>query len=225
MKKKLKDKISNNETFLFIRGLWDNKRYRSILFLGLYFIFFFLIISTLRDNYRDNQDLVDTQEETIVLSEVVKKQYNELNSYNYTININDKQTIQGNIESTFNSFSYNNRNYTIILDNVYLENNNDLKKVDINKNSKVIVPIELLMPNKILDYIVDLTPIEEIGEDNYKLTYQILSDYFGIDDTHSFNVFISGDSKIREIILDLSEYANEDYIVKISLDYNKIIEE
>ena len=218
--KKLKNKISENETFIFIKKLWDNKRWRSILLLGLYFVFFFLIIVALRDSYNDQNVLVDTPEKTINLSDIIKKHYDNLNKYSYTISINDKKIIEGNIQDTFNSFYYNNRSYTIILDNIYLENNNDLKKVDINKNSKVIVPIELLMPNKILDYIINLNPIYEEGKDNYKLIYEILNNYFNIENDYKFNVTISGDDNIREISLDLSEYAGDDYIIEIVLNYN-----
>lgn len=225
MKKKLQDKINNNDTFTLMKNLWGNKRYRSILYLGLYFIFFSIIIINLRSNYKDDQNYVEVKEDNVVLTEVIKNQYNELGNYDYTISINDIELLHGNVDDNFNNFSYNNQDYVIISDNVYLQNNDDLKKVSINENSNLLVPINLLMPNRILDYIINLTPIDEDGNDVYKIIYEMDNDYFDIDGDYKVQVSINGDSKIRDINLDLSEYANEDYIIRINLDYSKLIEE
>ena len=40
MFKKTKEKINSNEYVILFKKMWDNKRYRSILILVIYFIFF-----------------------------------------------------------------------------------------------------------------------------------------------------------------------------------------
>ena len=218
MKKKLNDETDSN-SLVFIKKIWGNKRYRSILFLGLYFVFFFIIITNLKEGYNNNQKQIDNKE-NIVIGDILRKQYNELGRYNYIISINNDEIITGSIDDSYNEFSYNNHDYMIIFNDIYLKNDDDLKKININRNSKVKVPIESLMPDKIISYVINQEPTYEGGKEIYKIIYSIPGTYFGIDDEYEFDVTINGDSKIREVELDLTGYVNEDYVIKIEMNYN-----
>lgn len=55
MFKKTKEKINSNEYVILFKKMWDNKRYRSILILVIYFIFFGIIIGVTRENYKNTE--------------------------------------------------------------------------------------------------------------------------------------------------------------------------
>ena len=55
MFKKTKEKINSNEYVILFKKMWDHKRYRAILILVIYFIFFRIIIGVTRENYKNTE--------------------------------------------------------------------------------------------------------------------------------------------------------------------------
>lgn len=209
MFKKTREKINNNKYIVFIKKLWANKKYRSLLILALYFIFFFIIISGLRSSYQ-NADNLD-KENSVSVKEMINTQYKELDNYSYEVILNNQTVIIGSLDSEINNFIYNDQNFTVILDNVYLNKNDDLKKVELEEYNEMLVPINSLFVSNIMDYIVTLEPVSEEDTDRYNAIYEIPYSYFSIESDDVVQINIKGSDKIEEISFDLTEYFKEEY--------------
>lgn len=210
-------KINENEYILFIKKLWNNKRYRSLLVLGLYFIFFFIIIIGLRSNYRSIEDTESNN--TSFSFEMIKESYNNLRDYSYEIFVNDESLINGKLENGINNFTYVNEQYTIINNTLYKSKNDDLKKVNIKDDEIVLSIIDKIMLNNLVDYIYNLNQNGIINDNSFKLDFEIPSNYFGLEIEKIINVSILGESKnkIDKVIVDLSNYKNENYVITMKV--------
>lgn len=215
---KLKDKINkelnSNEGFVIMKKLWQNKRYRSIFWLILYFIFFFIIISSLRTSYQNSPVDPDTTNPGINASEILDK----LNDYTYEITLNnDKILITGEVVDNTNTFIYNNENYIIVGNNVYLERNSNLVKVDLTDDT--IIPINKIMIDKIESYVADLIPVESQDGVKYNLSVSDIIE----DEIIDFTIIFYGEEELDKIDLDFSDYIKlkgleyEEYILTIKL--------
>ncbi|MBE6152060.1 MAG: hypothetical protein E7165_01945 [Firmicutes bacterium] len=213
LKEKINKEIEDNEALSLLKGLWVNKRYRSIFWLIIYFIFFFVVITSFRMDYNEQNNNLNKQDENINVSEFLQT----LNNYSYEISLNGgNPLIMGNVTSNINSFTYNGDNYIIVADSVYLENETTLTKVDLTQNTDLIIPLNKITIDKIEDYIKDLEPISKDGKVSYNLN---INDIFEMEEV-TFVINFYGKEKIE---LDFSDYAKqkdlnyEEYIITIRI--------
>lgn len=206
LKEKVKDKIDNNENITFIRKLWADKRYRSLLLLAAYFIFFFIVIAGLRSSYEEIDPVQEPVEPTVSIEDKVKESFNNLNNYDYEILLNDEEIIKGNVNSGVNTFTFNKKDYIIVSNMVYLKSNDDLKKVDLTKEKNLLIPIQNVELSKIYSYLESLKPVYDKKTDEVVYNNVLLSNVIQ-DEVGTFELKIIGTEKIKQIDIDLSEYA------------------
>lgn len=212
LKKKIKEEINNNEGFVIMKNLWSDKRYRSIFWLILYFAFFTVIITSLRGRYQ-NQPVM-SNDTSLDITESLK-----LDNYTYEILLNEESLINGKVENNTNKFTYKNKSYVIVGDNIYLEKDSDLIKTDLIQNSEIIIPINKIMLDKIGEYIKNQTPEKLDKAVKYTISLSNLLD----GETTNFTMYIYGDSKIEKIDLNFNDFVQlkelkyKQYILTIRL--------
>lgn len=216
MFKKTKEKINQNEYVILIKKIWDNKRYRSLLVLVLYFIFFFVIIVGLRSTYQNNENNNDSM---IFSFKALEEKYSSLQDYTYSVFVNDILTMEGELKQSINSFKYNDKNYTIINNNVYQEKDENLEKIDLAEADELILIVHKI---KLGDFINDVSRLNsngEINDNSYKLDFELPNSYFSIEEEGNIKVSISGEpnSELDEIIIDLTAYKKEMYIITVKV--------
>lgn len=210
MFKKTKEKINNNEYVILFKKLWANKRYRSLLILLLYFIFFGIIIGSVRSNYKniDNVPNEDKKEEITVVEKMASwDNYND--DYEYNILVNELDVATCNIKDGIVNLTVNNKNYTIINNNIYLNRNDDLKKVNKITELKIPIPVTKLNVNNIMDYLHNLE-IDSYQENT--INYYVPASYFVDEEEDNILVEIIGDTKLEEMIIN---YPEEKIVLKI----------
>lgn len=214
MFKKTKEKINQNEYVVFIKKMWANKRYRSLLILMLYFVFFFVIITGLRDSYN-----VDENTTNYFSFDKIKEEYNNLTSYSYEILINEESIIIGNMDNSLNNFVYDGKKYTVINNVMYEENDDSLKKVDLTNADLVLSIFDKLMLDDLVNYISPLNKSGVINENSFVLDYEVPNTYFSIEEEDIIKVSILGDTmnKIDEVIINLTNYEKEEMIIKMKV--------
>ncbi len=203
MFKKTKEKINNNEYIVLFKKMWSNKRYRSLLILFLYFIFFGIIIGSVRSNYK-NMDNVpeDNSKKEVTVVEKMSSWNNYNGDYNYSILLNDLDVATCNIKDGIVNLTVNNKNYTIINNNIYLNRNDDLKKVNKITELKVSIPVTKLNVKNIMDYLHNLE-IDSYQENN--VNYYVPTSYFIDSVEDNILVKVIGDTKLEEIIINYPE--------------------
>ena len=211
MFKKTKEKINKNEYVVLFKKVWANKRYRSLLILFLYFIFFGLILSSARSNYK-NMDYVPKEEkkEEVTVVEKMSSWNNYDDDYSYKIVVNDKEVATCAINDGIVNLFVSDKNYTIINNNIYLNKNDDLKKINKIDDLELSIPIAKLHVKNILDYLGSL----EI--DSYKensVSYYVPISYFIDEREGNILIEVVGDTKLEEIIID---YPEEKIILKMN---------
>ena len=211
MFKKTKEKINKNEYVVLFKKVWANKRYRSLLILFLYFIFFGLILGSARSNYK-NMDYVPKEEkkEEVTVVEKMSSWNNYDDDYSYKIVVNDKEVATCAINDGIVNLFVSDKNYTIINNNIYLNKNDDLKKINKIDDLELSIPIAKLHVKNILDYLGSL----EI--DSYKensVSYYVPISYFIDEREGNILIEVVGDTKLEEIIID---YPEEKIILKMN---------
>ena len=203
MFKNTKEKINNNEYIVLFKKMWSNKRYRSLLILFLYFIFFGIIIGSVRSNYK-NMDNVpeDNSKKEVTVVEKMSSWNNYNGDYNYSILLNDLDVATCNIKDGIVNLTVNNKNYTIINNNIYLNRNDDLKKVNKITELKVSIPVTKLNVKNIMDYLHNLE-IDSYQENN--VNYYVPTSYFIDSVEDNILVKVIGDTKLEEIIINYPE--------------------
>lgn len=211
MFKKTKEKINNNEYVILFKKLWANKRYRSLLILFLYFIFFGLILGSARSNYKNMDNLPkEEKKEEVTIVEKMSSWDNYNDDYSYKIIVNDKEIATWAINDGIINLAVDDKNYTIINNNIYLNKNDDMKKVNKIDNLELSIPIAKLHVKNILDYLGSL----EI--DSYKensVSYYVPMSYFIDEREDNILIEVVGNTKLEEIIID---YPEEKIILKMN---------
>ena len=193
------------------KKVWANKRYRSLLILFLYFIFFGLILGSARSNYK-NMDYVPKEEkkEEVTVVEKMSSWNNYDDDYSYKIVVNDKEVATCAINDVIVNLFFIDKNYKIINNNIYLNKNDDLKKINKIDDLELSIPIAKLHVKNILDYLGSL----EI--DSYKensVSYYVPISYFIDEREGNILIEVVGDTKLEEIIID---YPEEKIILKMN---------
>lgn len=203
MFKKAKEKINNNEYVILFKKLWANKRYRSLLILFLYFIFFGLIIGSVRSNYKNMEDYpIEDKKEEFSIVEKMTSWDNYNSDYQYKIVVNDKEKAICNIKDGIVNLTVNDKNYTIINNNIYLNKNDDLKKMNKIDDLKISIPIIKLNIKNIMDYLKTLE-IDSYEENN--INYYVPTSYFVDGEEESVSVEVVGDTNLEKIIINYPE--------------------
>lgn len=210
MFKKTKEKINSNEYVIFFKKMWDNKRYRSILILVIYFIFFGIIIGVTRENYK-NMDSVSNEDrkEEITVVEKMASWDNYNDDYEYNILVNDLDAATCNVKDGIVNLTVNNENYTIINNNIYLNKNDDLKKVNKITELKISISVTKLNVKNIMDYLRSLE-IDSYQENT--INYYVPASYFVDEEEDNILVEVIGDTKLEEMIIN---YPEEKIVLKI----------
>ncbi len=210
MFKKTKEKINSNEYVIFFKKMWDNKRYRSILILVIYFIFFGIIIGVTRENYK-NMDSVSNEDrkEEITVVEKMASWDNYNDDYEYNILVNDLDAATCNVKDGIVNLTVNNKNYTIINNNIYLNKNDDLKKVNKITELKISISVTKLNVKNIMDYLRSLE-IDSYQENT--INYYVPASYFVDEEEDNILVEVIGDTKLEEMIIN---YPEEKIVLKI----------
>ncbi|MBE6138191.1 MAG: hypothetical protein E7173_00410 [Firmicutes bacterium] len=208
LKKKISDELNNVEAFVVMKKLWQSPRYRSIFWLIVYFIFFAIIISSLQVSYK-KQDNKGSIGSTLNVTEVL----NNMKDYSYEILLNDEQSIiVGEVKKNFHTFAYDNEQYSIVGDNIYLEQNDNLIKTDLT--SKIYIPIQKITLDKLDDYVIGQENIKSKDKIQYNLKNSDIIDNQNID----FSMTFYGTATIDKITLDFSQY-----VKSINADYDQYI--
>ena len=203
MFKKTKEKINNNEYVAMFKKLWANKRYRSLLILLLYFIFFGIIIGSVRSNYKNMDNIPeDDKKEEVTVVEKMSSWNNYNDDYEYNIVVNDLDAATCNVKDGIVNLTVNNKNYTIINNNIYLNRNDDLKKVNKITELKISIPVTKLNVKNIMDYLRNLE-IDSYQEN--KINYYVPASYFIDDVDDNILVEVIGNTKLEEIIINYQE--------------------
>lgn len=203
MFKKTKEKINNNEYVIIFKKLWGNKRYRSILILVLYFIFFGVIIGVAHSNYQDYElnDVNDSNQEITVLEKMTEWN-NYQDNYSYKIFSNDLEICQVLVEDGVVNLKVDDKDYVIINNNIYLKKNEDLKKVNKISNINIDIPVEKLNVEDIMNYV------KSIEVDSYtdnSIKYQIPSSYFIDDLEDNISIEVVGFDNLEGININYKE--------------------
>lgn len=211
MFKKTKEKINNNEYVIIFKKLWDNKRYRSILILVIYFIFFGIIIGTTKSYYKDIDTTTDKSIKETTITEKMKEWDNFENDYHYKILSNEKEILDVFIKDGIVNLTLDEKNYTIINNNIYLNKNDDLKKINKIDGLNISLPITKLNLKNIMDY---LRTLEIDSYEENIIYYYVPTSYFIDDSEDSVLVEVIGDTKLEEIIIN---YQDEKISLKVGV--------
>lgn len=203
MFKKTKEKINSNEYVILFKKMWDNKRYRSILILVIYFIFFGIIIGVTRENYKNTEinDSGDSSKQPTIIEK--KNNWNNYEkNYQYIITLNDEKIADVKVDDGIINLNVNNKEYIVINNVIYQNKNDDLKKVKEIPNLKISLPITKLNIREIMNYLKDS---EASNYTENAIKYQISSSYF-IDNTEeNIDVEVYGYDNLEKIVINYQE--------------------
>lgn len=225
------EKVKKERFKLFkkIREYWKIPRYRSLMTLGLYLLFFAVILLYIHFMSFFDNPIEEKQEVNAVLTLATMDNY----EYYYEI---DSVGLLGTSSYTISGIRYEDQdNFKIGNDSFYVQDN-IIYSVDENKQITDIVQIDLLLlrPNQIYEFLRNSMSANRIEYQNgeAKVTYSIPVTMFniaflqGIDETNTDVVEITTYEKSNQIYqIDLNIYnlmklvdSNfESYMVKITL--------
>lgn len=220
LKERINKEIESNEGLSLLKSLWSNKRYRSLFWLILYFIFFTIIIVSARNDYSNLEENELPKEPDINISLNIDESLQNLRDYSYEILLNEEESlIIGEVKDNTNTFVYDNENYIIVGNNIYLENELTLTKVDLLENSDLIIPIDKIDIENILNYIKGVEPIKS----GHSIKYNISMSNIFEEETISFVITFFGKDKVENVKLDFTDYVKykgleyEQYVLTIKL--------
>lgn len=167
----LKKKFDENEKVKKFKELWANPKYRSLILLGMYFVFFIgLGIMFRTSSPVDNN--INNVNNTYNINDILTNLATTLREdYQYSIQINNITLIKGNVNNNTNSFSYENEEYLIINNNIYKKELNNLILVDKLLNTSI--DINYLTLENILNNIENVEPIDKQLENNFYFKYNV----------------------------------------------------
>jgi len=203
------------------KELWKNKRYRSLIILGFYFIFIMFIVMGLKSTPSIPK-----------VEEPVKTSYESMNNYEYTYTITSNEVI--NIEGMRYQdkeiilYKNDNKKYYYDEDGFYLVSDNQM-----NRTSYILYDYSMkdLRPNRINQLLLSSTLSHEMSYQNneIKKEYKIaIKDYlrwlngtFSSDDSIITIEVIEKDSLVNKITLDLTNYNNTTLTINY-FNHNKL---
>ena len=216
LKERINKEIESNEGLSLLKKLWKNKRYRSLFWLLLYFIFFAIIIASARSNYQSLEKPSEENKTEESVSVKISESLENLDNYSYELLLNDEILLAGQVQDNTNTFIYEDKNYMVVGNNIYLENELNLTKVDL----EFIIPITSVEVEDILKYIKDIEPISNRLNEEYSVS---MSNVFESENIN-FDIIFTENESNTFITIDFSNYIKykqleyEQYILTIKLD-------
>lgn len=194
----------NNAKDLFnkFKEIWKNKRYHALIILLIYFIFFTVVLTSIRPNSNNNTNILKTNLE----------KYEIMDKYKYEVNItvdNDNYYMIGYKDKLENKISIDDDIYDI-KDNLYYDDSNNV----FDFKSTYNINITDFEPGKIIKYI-NASNLD--SETNYKSG--ILKKSYLIKTMDFLSIYDSNIEEINPIDGDIIiETYEEDYINKVVID-------
>ncbi len=204
---KLIEKIKSNNVISKIIEIWKNRRYRGLIILGFWFVFFFFVIMLLRVSVK-NQENFEASIKTI--PEILENIKNYEFSYEIT-NDDINYNINGLYIDNETLFIYNENTY-FIKDKIYIVNNEQLQEVE----NPIEIDISKLNIENIYNLIKDKEKLYETKESGikstvYKISINEFSKLFGLDIESEDFIEITietKDNSYESIYMDLTQYMN-----------------
>lgn len=189
--KKLKEKFANNEKVIWIKKMWDNKRYRSLFFLGCYFVFFIFLGIGFRTtpNVSDgpSEPTTPSYDATTIMDFFKQK---SVQDYDYQMVINNI-VIDGSVKNGTNSFLYEDNQYIIVYDKLYRNQDGNLLYEE--NFLGMLLPVSEITISNISNILEHQEPVtENITEEKYELLYQVSSFEFIEEENNMVAIKISG---------------------------------
>lgn len=213
--KKLKERLNNSAIVQFIKKTWSNKKTRSWIGLGVYFIFFLILGILIRNSNSEispgTSSEIKKQSDisTIILNlETISK-----SDYNYKILLQDEEiTVQ--VKNGTKSFEYNGYKYIFVYDKLYLDNDFNLELISNLLDSNI--PIEYITIDNILNCINDSSyKANSTINLDFNVYYDVSSSKFlKVDSVSNIEIEILGSDNITKKIV--INYGNQDYILEIN---------
>lgn len=207
----LKKKINENENVIKIKEIWVNKKYRSLIMLGIYFIFFVFLGIAFRTTPTNNLEGEYTHDISVLLSEFEDYLNND---YQYKLVINNTNILIFNIKNGVNSFVYQNEDYMIINNSIYRSEGNNLVLVEQFLNTSI--SLEYLTLDNILSNIKNVEPIYDNELNNgFETLYNVeLNNLVTVEECDDkVQIKLNGDDgQIEEFEI---QYLLDSYVIKI----------
>ena len=230
----MKEEVKKETIFSKFKEIWSNKRYRSLILLGFWMIFFVFVYFVMNNNDHDN--VIQKPKEVEVTKTTLDK-YKEMKNYTFNLEINtskSENSIYSYTGKTYQDITILNDKYLLKDNTIYEINGNQMKVLEATLFE---INIFKLKPNNINNLI-------SLGQLNYETKYndgsieksfliplkEIIKDFKGeevADLKSSVEIkYKEKDNWINEITVDLSNYyeyetsKKETYIIKIT--YNNI---
>lgn len=221
------NKVRENIYIQKFLELWNIPRYRSLLILALYVIFFTVIIASVRtkNDFSDYNPPIKN----------VMEEYRNLDNYEYiaTITNEDTKTLVGKVYKEKQIIFFDNNNYyfdgTMYKKNdSYIKNEDKLLEFDVWKMNPLF--ISDLVEMGTLDSKTEYS--DETISKTYKIDVKEFIKLYFNDDIDSSDVYISvtiyeDQTRVTKVELDLSsvyhmqQYANV-YDYKVTLEYTSV---
>ena len=212
----------NNAKDLFnkFKEIWKNKRYHALIILLIYFIFFTVVLTSIKPNSNNNTNILKTNLE----------KYEIMDKYKYEVNItanDDNYYMMGYKDKLENKISIDDNIYDI-KDNLYYDNSNNV----FDFKSTYNINITDFEPDKIIKYINagNLDSETNYKKKKKKKSYLIKTmDFLSIYDSNIEEINpIDGDiiietyeeDYINKVVIDLSSYMKIKNINKYVLEIN-----
>jgi len=198
--------IKENKYIKKVIELWNNPRYRSILILGLYMIFFAFIIASINTSkpVTNTPNKVD-----------IRGAYVRMDNYRYqaTIKNETKEKIVGNVSDNKQMIMFNDANY--YYNNVYLYK----KEENIYKQTnEQLLEFEIWrMTPKFINFLIEKGTFEsktEYADGEVANTYLVnVSDFIEL---------YFGDESDADEVISITLYQNDESVLKVELDLTAI---
>ena len=194
-------KIKENEKYQKFKELWANERTHSIIVLGLWLIFFAVLVLFIRTT-------APTPTSNDTINDVVGTNFDKMSNYSFSANSDNVQV---------NGFVYND-NMEFILNNQRYYVDNDVYLISGDKAEKKDFDLSFLKINaKMLDNLLgELKGTEKDGYTQYLVPLDRFINLYEIDTEADLskamsynilvNVYKNKDDSIKGVILDLTNY-------------------
>lgn len=190
-------KKSNWQIF---KEVWEVPRYKALIKLGLYVIFFVFVFIFININKKENQDQTYTEKTSL-------EKYKEMTSYEYNYSINYIENgdlnaieISGTKYNDTNEFKYLKELYFINNNIIYLKKTNEVVQNLINFNIVNLEPINIINYISNIEGQVVTSKVTKYSDDSSKTEYTIVYDDYVI----YINIFEDNDY-IYKLELDVTE--------------------
>lgn len=221
-------RIKENPYIQKFLELWQVPRYRSLIILGLYIIFFVIVISSIKMQNSNNIKNISIPAVDIMTN------YKNMDNYQYNVTIknDDTVTLSGKVYKNNQTLLCNDNNYYITNNKIYIkqekyiEQTEKLFEFDIWKFNPVF--ISNLIEKGIMESKTEFS--DGIIAKSYLVpSRDFIKEYFGDETTSDDKIKITvyqNDKRVTKIELDIStvyhiqQYSNQyDYLVTIEYEF------